>query len=64
MMVLIAAEQAFQHAVALPRDFVVLCAFVVMFPAVVRSTTAVTFDGVNGGLAACGRGVVAEHVAS
>jgi hypothetical protein len=64
VVVLIAAKQAFQHAVTLPRDFVVFRAFVIMLPSVVRSTTAVAFDGVNGGLTACGRGVVAEHVAS
>jgi hypothetical protein len=58
MVVLIAAEQAFQHAVALSRYFVVLRAFVVMLPAVMCSTAAVAFNGVNWGLTACGRGVV------
>jgi hypothetical protein len=58
-----AAKQAFQHAVALSGYFVVLSTLVIVFPAVVRSATVETFDGVNGGRAACGRGVVAEHVA-
>jgi hypothetical protein len=62
-MIFAAAKQALQHAIALSGYFVVLSTLVVVFPAVVRSATVVAFDGINGGRAACGRGIVTEHVA-
>jgi hypothetical protein len=62
-MVLAAAEQTFQLAVASPGDCMFLWALIVMLATVVGASASVALNRVFGGLASIRHGIVTEHVA-